>query len=232
MVRDERLSVIALHGLAASREEVDAVAASLQESLASFDIRWVFPRAPRRPVTILGGQAALAWYDILAYDRSRMDEGGIEEATAAVGRTVLEERERGFSGRKLLLMGFSQGGALALHAGLRLHDEVDGIVVLAAALPFPERIRPATPESPPIFFGHGLFDRRVPHSLGRDSCRLLKSRGYETEWRSYACGHGITPRLLRDVSGWLRRRILGAQAVAAGALAPGCGFSPTALDSR
>jgi phospholipase/carboxylesterase len=214
MKPENQLTVIALHGIALSAGEIEGTVAPVMENIASPNIRWLFPKAPRRNVTILGGCPALAWYDILAWDRSQMDEDGIEEATALVCKTVKEERERDPFGRRVILMGFSQGGCLALNAGLRLQAEVDGIIALATALPFPDRISPATKQSPPVFFGHGFLDTRVPYSLGRETHRLLASNQYETEWHSYAYGHSTGTRQLRDVSRWLDRRFLGAEAAA------------------
>jgi phospholipase/carboxylesterase len=200
------LSLVALHGLAGSREEVDRMATEVKSRMALPNVRWLFPKARRRRVSLLGGAQILAWYDVFACDRSRMDEDGIEAATEAVCRMVRAERRRG--GGALVLMGFSQGGFLALHAGLRLQEELQGIVALACGLPFLERVPEAGPRTPPIFLGHGLFDCRVTHALGRESCRLLRSRGYDVSWRTYLCGHTIVPRELRDVTRWLDRRVL------------------------
>lgn len=174
----------------------------VERELGSPGVHWLFPRAPQRPVTILGGRPAHAWYDVLAYDRSRIDDAGIEEATDAVARAVHAERDRD-PHRRVVLVGFSQGGVLALHAGLRLADEVEGIVALAAALPFPDRVPPAPEGSPRVFFGHGRFDRCVPYALGRESYLALTARGYRTEWHAYWCGHVVAPRVLRDLRGWL-----------------------------
>ena len=107
------------------------------------DVRWVFPRASERAVSILGGRVAHAWYDILAFDRSRLDDSGIAEACDIVSDVVRAERESGPGGRQVVLVGFSQGGSLALHAGLALGDAVAGIFALAAALPYPDLIRAA-----------------------------------------------------------------------------------------
>jgi phospholipase/carboxylesterase len=148
--------------------------------------------------------AAHAWYDILAYDRSVMDGAGIEEATDAVTRAVREERDRHSPGHRVALVGFSQGGALALHAGLQLRGEVDAVVAFAGALPFPEKIPPAGPEAARVFLGHGRLDRIVPYALGYESYEMLKALGYDAEWRSYWCGHVLPPRALRHVSQWLR----------------------------
>jgi phospholipase/carboxylesterase len=179
--------------------------AHIEQRLASDDVRWLFPRAPRRPLTILGGRAAHAWYDILAYDRSVMDGAGIEAAADEVTRAVREERERCSPGSRVALVGFSQGGALALHAGLQLHGEVDAVVAFAGALPFPEKIPPAGPGAPRVFLGHGRLDRVVPHAFGYESYEILKALGYDVEWRSYWCGHVLPPRTLRHVARWLRR---------------------------
>lgn len=183
------------------------MASQVISRMALPDVRWLFPKARWRSVSLLGGARILAWYDVFARDRSRMDEDGIEAATEAVCRTVRAERKRGAAGARVP-MGFSQGGFLALHAGLRLQDEVQGIVAMASALPFLERVPPAGPNAPPVFLGHGLFDCRVPHALGRESCALLRSRGYDVAWRSYLCGHTIVSRQLRDAARWVERHAL------------------------
>jgi phospholipase/carboxylesterase len=201
---DTGVSVVALHGVALHPGEIDRMVGHIEQRLASAEVRWLFPRAPRRPLTILGGQAAHAWYDILAYDRSVMDGAGIEEATDAVTRAVREERDRHSPGHRVALVGFSQGGALALHAGLQLRGEVDAVVAFAGALPFPEKIPPAGPEAARVFLGHGRLDRIVPYALGYESYEMLKALGYDAEWRSYWCGHVLPPRALRHVSQWLR----------------------------
>jgi phospholipase/carboxylesterase len=206
MKQDKTLSVIALHGIALSDEEVERNATAVIEHVACPEILWLFPKAQRRDVTILAGSPALAWYDVLTYDRTRMDEDGIEEATSMICRAVRQARDRNRFDR-VVLMGFSQGGALALNAGLRLQDEVDGIVALGTALPFPDRV--TSPRTAlPVFLGHGLLDRKIPYAFGRETERLLKAKGYETEWHSYLCGHTVTRRLLRDISVWLRRNFL------------------------
>jgi len=203
--RPGSLSVIALHGLADSASTVNRMVFEVRRCMATPGVRSRFPRAPKRPVTILGGRQALAWYDVLAYDRSRLDAEGIESATERVHTAVRTERA---AGRRVVLMGFSQGGALALHAGLGLASEVAGIVALAAGVPFLDRLATAGPRAPRLFFGHGRFDRVVPHALGRESHRLLQEHGYASEWHSYWCGHVLGRRILADVRGWLGREFL------------------------
>lgn len=210
MTSDPHLSVIALHGIALTDEEIAQTEGPVLEHAGSPDIRWLFPRAPRRNVTIMGGCSARAWFDTATYDRTMMDEAGIEEATEAICAAVRAERERDHDAqrRRVVLMGFSQGGALALHAGLRLQGEVDGIIALATALPFVDRLPVATSQSPPVFFGHGFLDPCVSYQLGRESQRLLAAKRYQTEWHTYAYGHSTGRRQLRDVSNWLHRHFL------------------------
>lgn len=203
MTADSGVSVVALHGVAQHPAQIDKAIAQIEQRMASPEVRWVFPRAPQRPLTILGGRAANAWYDVLAHDRSRMDHAGIEEATEAVTRAVRDERARRPAGR-LVLVGFSQGGALALHAGLRLGEEVDVIIGLATALPFPDRVPSAGSRSPRVLLGHGRFDRIVPYALGHETYEVLKARGYDTEWHPYWCGHVLAPQAIRDVGRWVR----------------------------
>ena len=198
-----RLSIIALHGVADSLEQINQMAALVPSRVLteSPDVRWVFPRAAERAISILGGRMAHAWYDILAFDRSLLDHEGIAEASDSVADVIRAEREEG---RRVVLVGFSQGGALALHAGLGLGAEVSGVFALAAALPYPDVVPVAGPRSPRVFVGHGRFDRRIGHGMGLESYRLLAARGYDVEWRSYWCGHVVAPRAMRDLRAWLR----------------------------
>ncbi len=208
MEADKHLSVIALHGIAVADEQIEQAVPPVVQLAGAPGIRWLFPRAPRRRVTILGGASARAWYDVASYDRTRLDEAGIEESTNLACRAVRAERERDPYRRRVILMGFSQGGALALNAGLRLQEEVDGIIALATAIPFPDRLPKASPLSPPVFFGHGILDPCIPFRVARESGRLLTEKGYKTEWHSYIYRHSTGRRQLRDISRWLHRNFL------------------------
>jgi phospholipase/carboxylesterase len=209
MPRTNHLSVIALHGIALSDQEVDETVENLLKRVRHPDVRWIFPRAPRREVTILGGPA-LAWYDVRTLGRSQMDEDGIEEATSRICDIVRAEREGGRFDRKVVLMGFSQGGAVALNAGLRLGSDIDGIVALSSALPFPERVAKSD-STPPVFLSHGFLDRKIPFTFGKETKRVLEEKGYEIEWHSYLCGHTIPGRQLYCLSRWLQRRFLASE---------------------
>lgn len=204
----EPISVIAIHGVALSENVIEEAASLIQTHIDFPEIHWIFPRAELVPVTLLNGREALAWYDIRARNRVDMDESGIEAATDKIEDLVNAERRRTSDARRIVLMGFSQGGCLALHAGLTRPTYVEGIVALATALPFPDRVPRAGPFSPPLLLGHGVLDPQVSFFLGRDSWRHLRSRGYDAEWHSYALGHTMGQRQLQDVSRWLNDRFL------------------------
>ena len=201
------LTIVALHGVAWSRDEIERLSACVPARMQlSREVRWVFPRAEERALTIFGGRPARAWYDILASDRSRLDDEGIEQASERIHDVIRAERALGAADGPLVLVGYSQGGALALHVGLRLRDEVQGVAAIAAAVPYPERIPQADATAPCVFLGHGRFDRRVPYALGIETADLLRARGYATEWHGYWCGHGLLSRTLGDVRHWLARQ--------------------------
>ena len=201
------LTIVALHGVAWSGDEIERLSACVPERvrLAPREVRWVFPRAEERELSIFEGRRALAWYDILASDRSRLDEAGIERASERIRDLVRVERARASEGA-IVLVGYSQGGALALHVGLQLGDEVQGVAAVAAALPYPERIPEAAASAPRVFLGHGRFDRLVPYALGVETAELLRARGYLPEWRGYWGGHALMARTLGDVRRWLARQ--------------------------
>jgi phospholipase/carboxylesterase len=202
------VSLIALHGLAESSAEVDRFAKHLMEAFLARGVRWVFPKAAARPVTLYGGKRALAWFDVFACNRSRVDESGLEAAVESVASVIAEERRRGVPSTRIVLAGFSQGGTLALQAGLQQAGHIGGIIAISAVLPFLERIPAARGAPTPVFVGHGYFDRVVPFSLGRESRTTLRARGYDVEWHGYPVGHRLTPRMLGDIAGWLESRVL------------------------
>jgi phospholipase/carboxylesterase len=204
----ERVLMIALHGLATSPADVERFSANANANRFPLrGVRWIFPKAPTRRITLLGGRSALAWYDIRAWDRSCMDEDGIEAACATVSDLISSQRKRGVPAQRIVLAGFSQGGVIALHAGLRLRGDIGGIVALSAALPFPQATPAAQPDSPPVFLGHGLLDTVVPFWMGLETARLLLSKGYRVHWRKYTIGHTLDERELSDIARWLDERV-------------------------
>ena len=202
----DNIVMIALHGLVTSRAEVDFFLRPLMWGFPLKGVRWVVPKAPVRPVTLLGGQPALAWYDLVNWDPLCKDSDGLDAAAAQVSQIVAAERASGVAASRIVLAGFSQGGQLALHAGLQLGDSIGGVVSLSGALPFPEQIPSAERHAPPVFMAHGLLDSVVPSSWGSDSARLLESKGYDVSWQAYPIGHTVSWQELGDVAAWLEAR--------------------------
>jgi phospholipase/carboxylesterase len=201
-------SVILLHGLGADGHDFESLVPELRLP-ASTAVRWVFPHAPIRPVTINGGCRMRAWYDIVGLDRrSVQDEKGIRESAETARALIARERERGITLDRIVLAGFSQGGAIALFAGLRHPERLAGILALSTYLPLAERLEaeahPAN-AAVPIFMAHGTLDPLVPLALGEGSRELLASRGYDVDWRTYPMPHSVSAEEVADMGEWLSR---------------------------
>lgn len=201
-------SVILLHGLGADGHDFESLVPELRLP-APAAVRWVFPHAPVRPVTINGGYRMRAWYDILGLDRHAVqDEKGIRESAETARALVARERERGIASDRIVLAGFSQGGAIALFAGLREARRLGGILALSTYLPLADRLdaeaHPAN-AAVPIFMAHGTLDSLVPLSLGEGSRELLAARGYDVDWRTYPMPHSVSAEEVADVRQWLLR---------------------------
>jgi len=201
-------AVLLMHGLGADGHDFESLVPELHLP-ASPSVRWVFPHAPVRPVTINGGHRMRAWYDILAIDRrAPEDEVGIRQSAEAIGALVRREHERGISLDRIVLAGFSQGGAMALFTGLRWPERLGGVVGLSSYLPLavalPAEAHPAN-ASVPVFMAHGTFDPVVPPALGEGSHGLLRSRGYDVEWRTYPMPHSVCAQEVADLREWLLR---------------------------
>jgi len=199
-------AVVLMHGLGADGHDFESLVPELRLP-ASPSVRWVFPHAPVRPVTINGGQRMRAWYDIAAIDRrAAEDEAGIRQSAADIGALVRRERERGIAADRIVLAGFSQGGAMALFTALRWPERLAGVVALSCYLPLgaalPDEAHPAN-AAVPVFMAHGTFDPIVPAALGEGSRDLLRSRGYDVDWRTYPMPHSVCAPEVDDLRGWL-----------------------------
>jgi phospholipase/carboxylesterase len=187
-------SVIWLHGLGADGWDFVPIVRELPlpEGLA---LRFVFPHAPMRPVTINNGFVMRAWYDITQGDIARMpDARGIRESQAAVEELIARERARGVAASRIVLAGFSQGGAIALQTGLRHAERLGAIVALSAYLPLAETLEAEASDAnkpTPIFMAHGTEDPVVPVQLAEDSQRKLELRGYSVEWSTWPMPHSV-----------------------------------------
>lgn len=205
-----RAVVIWLHGLGADGNDFVPIVPELGLPDGA-GVRFVFPHAPPRPVTINGGYVMPAWYDILTFDMAgREDQAGIRASTQAIERLIAREADAGVPSNRIVLAGFSQGGALALHTALRHAMPLAGILALSTYLPLPGRLAAeahAANRQTPIFMAHGTADNVVPFRLGEQSRDLLLQSGYRVDWHAYAMGHGVIPDEIRDISAWLMSRL-------------------------
>jgi phospholipase/carboxylesterase len=205
-------SVIWLHGLGADGHDFEPVVPALVQP-GERPLRFVFPHAPARPVTINGGFVMRAWYDIVGIDRSsRQDEAGIRASDAAVRELIGRENERGMPTERIVLAGFSQGGALALFTGTRYAQRLAGIMALSSYMVLAtsfEAERSVANRTTPVFMAHGTFDPVVDFSLGEETRRLMESCGHGTEWHTYPMPHAVCPEEIDHIAAWLRRVLPG-----------------------
>jgi phospholipase/carboxylesterase len=205
---DPVATIIWLHGLGADGWDFVPVVRELPlpEDLA---LRFIFPHAPLRAVTINNGMEMRAWYDIAMNDISRLpDEGGIRESQAAVERLIARERSRGVDSSRVVLAGFSQGGAIALQAGLRHANRLAGVIALSTYLPLEDSLEAeaaSANRSTPILMAHGTQDTIVPLRLAELSRSALQARGYEVEWHAYPMPHAVCPEELEAIAEFLLR---------------------------
>jgi phospholipase/carboxylesterase len=203
-----RSTVIWLHGLGADGHDFAAVVPELVGP-GERALRFVLPHAPIRPVTINGGMRMRAWYDIVGFDRhAAQDDAGVRASAAAVDALIRREITRGVATERIVLAGFSQGGAMALFAGTRATEKLAGIIGLSCYMllaPTLAAERSAVNQTTPIFVGHGVGDPVIDVRLGDETRRMLQAEGYGVTWRTYAMNHSVSAEELTDVAAWLRR---------------------------
>ena len=203
-------TVIWLHGLGADGSDFVPIVQELQ--LPPLGIRFVFPHAPKRPVTINGGFVMRAWYDIVMQDLVRQeDERGIRESQAQVEALIAREGGRGIPPGRIVLAGFSQGGVIALQTGLRQPKPLAGVLALSCYLPLAakvERESDAASADEPIFLGHGTADDVVPIKAGLAARDALTKLGCKVEWHQYPMAHSVHPNEIADIGAWFRRVLL------------------------
>ena len=197
-------SVIWLHGLGADGHDFEPIVPELRLP-AELGLRFVFPHAPVRPVTINGGMAMRAWYDIVTLDRDGpVDEAGILDSAAILDRFIARELDRGVAANKIVVAGFSQGGAIALHSGLRSEEQLAGIMGLSTYMPLRSNFADEVQATDiPIFMAHGTLDPVLPMFLGRDSADLLIDHGFKIEWHDYPMAHAVCTEEINDIRNWL-----------------------------
>ncbi len=199
-------TLIVLHGLGADGHDFVPICDELDLG-ALGAVRFVFPHAPERPVTINGGYVMRAWYDILGTELMRReDEAGLRESQAAIAALVDRERERGVAAARIVLMGFSQGCAMALMTALRYPERLAGAVGLSGYLPLAgttaAELAPANAQLP-IFMAHGTQDDVVPPARGAASRDALRALGHEVQWHDYPMAHSVCMEEIRDLNAWL-----------------------------
>jgi phospholipase/carboxylesterase len=202
-------TVIWLHGLGADGWDFIPIVRELPLP-ATLALRFVFPHAPERAVTINNGMVMRAWYDIAMNDIARLpDERGIRASHEQVEALIARERSRGVDDARIVLAGFSQGGAMALHAGLRYPERLAGIMGLSCYLLLGgQRLaaeRSAANQATAVFLAHGSQDPVVAPELGEEAKRQLQAAGYAVEWHTYSMPHSVSPQEVADIGAWLRR---------------------------
>jgi phospholipase/carboxylesterase len=210
-----RASVIWMHGLGADGNDFAPIVPELALP-ADLAIRFVFPHAPMRPVTINNGWVMRAWYDVRhdAGERPedgpvrREDEPGVRQSQLAIEALIAREQARGIPVRSIALAGFSQGGAMALATGLRHGRRLAGIMALSCVLPLASALAAeasAVNRDVPIFMAHGTGDPVIPLARARQAREVLTGLGYAVEWREYRMAHSVCPEEIADISAWLGR---------------------------
>ncbi|HVJ29786.1 MAG TPA: alpha/beta fold hydrolase [Gammaproteobacteria bacterium] len=202
-----QLAVLWLHGLGADGHDFEPIVPELGLRLPA---RFVFPHAPVRPVTINGGMQMRAWYDILGFDRrAKEDAAGIRASAAAITELIDREIERGMSSDRIVLAGFSQGGAIALHTALREPRPLAGVLALSTYLPLPATLaseRSTANAGIPLFMAHGTDDPVLPLGLAEFSRGALEALGYVVDWHAYPMAHSVCMEEVSAIGAWLAAR--------------------------
>jgi phospholipase/carboxylesterase len=200
-------AVIWLHGLGADGHDFEPIVPELKLP-RRLSLRFVFPNAPVRPVTINQGMRMRAWYDILQLGGGREDEEGIRASQRSVEQLIERERGRGIALRRIVLAGFSQGGAIVLQTSLRHPERLAGTLALSTYLPLASTVageRSAANQDLPIFMAHGTQDPMIPLDRAVRSRDALAALGYPVEWRDYPMPHSVCLPEINDIAAWLTR---------------------------
>jgi phospholipase/carboxylesterase len=198
-------SVLWLHGLGADGHDFEPLVPELRLP-ASKPLRFIFPHAPIRPVTINNGMSMRAWYDILQMGGGKEDEPGIRASQAAIEAMIAGEKKRGIPANKIVLAGFSQGGAIVLQTALRYPERLAGVMALSTYLPlkdFLEKERQTANSDLPVFMAHGQFDPMIGMARAQQSRQLLETLGYKVEWHEYPMAHSVCPEEIGDIAEFL-----------------------------
>jgi phospholipase/carboxylesterase len=201
-------SIVWMHGLGADGNDFVDIVPEIRLP-GDRGVRFVFPHAPMRPVTINGGYVMRAWYDIRDDGGTRReDPAGVRASQAAIEALVARERERGIPASAIVLAGFSQGGAMALHTGLRHPERLAGIMALSCSLPLADTLAAEaapTNRDVPIFMAHGTHDQMIPKARAQRAHETLTGLSYKVEWHEYPMPHSVCMEEVADIAAWLGR---------------------------
>ena len=200
-------AVIWLHGLGADGHDFEPIVPELGLPSAK-PVRFIFPHAPVRPVTINMGMRTRAWYDILQLGGGAEDEAGIRASQAQLEALINEQNEKGIKSENIVLAGFSQGGAIVLQTALRHPEPLGGVMALSTYLPLSGKLKEEREEKNkniPIFMAHGSFDPMIPMDRASRTRDALEALGYKVEWHDYPMPHSVCPEEIRDMAGFLLR---------------------------
>ena len=202
-------SVIWMHGLGADCWDFVSIVKELYLP-DDLPLRFIFPQAPTRPITINGGHVMPGWYDISMAELERKpDEAGVRESQGFIDALIAHEVSRGIASNKIILAGFSQGGAIALQAGLRQTQALAGILALSTYLTLGDSLakeKTTANADIPILMAHGTQDPVVPLALARSSRDAMAALGFKVEWREYPMQHSLCAQEVEEISGWLQAR--------------------------
>jgi phospholipase/carboxylesterase len=201
-------TVILLHGLGADGNDFVPIVSEMN-ALTHLPLRFVFPNAPKRAITINNGYVMPAWYDIKSLEiGQRADRSGIAESVKQLEHLIEHEKSLGISDQNIILAGFSQGAVIALATGIYYPKKLGGILALSGYLPFSEAELAQAPQinhQTPIFVAHGTQDSMLPYTLGQAAYQLLKKLKFNVSWHSYPMSHSVCEQEIADIAGWLAK---------------------------
>jgi len=203
---DHQYSIIWLHGLGADAHDFEHIPQELHLNITP-QCRFIFPNAPVQAVTINGGMEMRAWYDILAINLEReVDINGIYQSAKLIEQLIEREKNNGIATENILLAGFSQGGVIALHVGLRYPEKLGGVIALSAYLPTLVQLNTEAAianKHTPIFMGHGILDSVVDIETGKAVFDSLRAQGYPIQWHDYVMEHSVCVEEIERLSGFI-----------------------------
>ena len=201
---DSQHSIIWLHGLGADGHDFEPIVSELN---LHQPVRFIFPHAPEKAVSINNGMRMPAWYDIKAPQINQLqDEAGIRKSQQSILALIEHETGRGVKSSNIILAGFSKGGAIALHTALRYDKPLAGIMGLSTYLPLADKVETeihSVNKNTPIFLAHGDYDQVIPVQLATETQRTLNKLGYDVELKIYDMEHSVCPQEINDISDWI-----------------------------